>query len=220
MDVDEDDGYSDDDLDALPDSTFRQLQENAIRSTQRPSPERSTASPPPQEPQPGASTGLPTGPLRLPAGRHNQFNDYNVQQHPHQPSSDYGDFDEDMLDGEIFDAAEEPGASAIQISRAAAVPLSESSQRERWRQQRYGLPSGILAEAQQSPTRVHPQHPSHKISPTLKNERYPRSDDIGEAESKTPETDALHAQIVEVRCPTGPWSINYAAYLQKATSRA
>ena len=112
----EDDDYSDNDLDALPAHTLYQLQEHAIQSTQQPSPGAHG-----QLPSKDESKGLAGGLGRLSVARPAS---HAANQHAlHAPSSDYGDFDEEMLDGEIFDAAEEPG---------------DISQREQWRLQRYG----------------------------------------------------------------------------------
>lgn len=127
----EDDDYSDDDLDALPDHAFHQLQENAIQSTQQPSLSAQV-----QLPTIEQSTGLAGGLGRLsvrgPAS-------HTANQHAFlAPSSDYGDFDEDMLDGEIFDAAEEPTLSARHEAGAGGKTPGEYSQREQWRVQRYG----------------------------------------------------------------------------------
>ena len=112
----EDDDYSDDDLDALPAHTLHQLQEHAIQSTQQPSLSAQVQLPSIDEPI-GLAGGLGRLPVARPTG-------HVASQHAlHAPSSDYGDFDEEMLDGEIFDAAEEPG---------------DFSQIQQWRLQRYG----------------------------------------------------------------------------------
>lgn len=58
----------------------------------------------------------------------------------HEPSSDYGDFDDEMLDGEIFDAAETPFVPAVVQPKEHYNNAGESTQREQWRQQRYGNP--------------------------------------------------------------------------------
>lgn len=124
----EDDDYSDDDLDALPDNTFHQLQEHAIQSTQHPSLSAQV-----QLPSIRKSTGLAGGLGRLSVSR-----PVSHQHAFHAPSSDYGDFDEEMLDGEIFDAAEEPALAAKYEADAGGEESDEYSQREQWRLQRYG----------------------------------------------------------------------------------
>ena len=131
----EDDGYSDEDLDALPAHAFHDLQENAIRSTQNPV---SEAHLPTLDQLRGARTFDAARFARAPvngapntsAGRHA----------PAQPSSDYGDFDDEMLDGEIIDAASQPALAARFENKAMEKKPGESTQREQWRQQRYSCP--------------------------------------------------------------------------------
>ena len=125
-----DDAYSDDDLDALPVNAFQELQEDAFRSTQQPRGDVLQNISSIQRPAPAEMCGsfdrLSVG---LDAAAH--------LQRPQEPSSDYGDFDDEMLDGEIFDGAEQFAANA---RTGSAFPLGERTQREQWRQQRYGLP--------------------------------------------------------------------------------
>ncbi len=132
----EDDGYSDDDLDALPDHAFHELQENAFRSTQQPiaRPQLPALRQPPRQDPPGLAGGF--GRLSVAGASTHADNSHNFQ----TPSSDYGDFDDEMLDGEIFDAAELPKLAARYDTRVVEESIGESTQRERWRQQRYGLP--------------------------------------------------------------------------------
>ena len=129
--VGEDDDYSDDDLDALPDQAFHQLQQNAIQSTQQPSLSAQVQLPTIKQP-----TGLASGFGRLsvtgPASHAANQSAFQA------PSSDYGDFDDDMLDGEIFDAAEEPDLAVRYISGAHGQEPGEQSQGEQTRLQRYG----------------------------------------------------------------------------------
>lgn len=132
----EDDGYSDDDLDALPDHAFHELQEKAFRSTQQPiaRPQLPALRQPPRQDPPGLAGGFGR---RSVAGVSNHAgNSHNFQ----TPSSDYGDFDDEMLDGEIFDAAEHPNLAARYDTKAVEERAGETTQREHWRQQRYGLP--------------------------------------------------------------------------------
>ncbi|CAD6578813.1 MAG: hypothetical protein ASARMPREDX12_008979 [Alectoria sarmentosa] len=124
----EDDDYSDDDLDALPDHAFHELQETAIQSTQP------SLNPQVQLPTLKHSARLAGGLGLLSA-----------------PSSDYGDFDEEMLDGEIFDAAEEPTLVTRCEADTGGKEPGELTQREQWRLQHYGanLPKpGPLEEHQ------------------------------------------------------------------------
>lgn len=125
----EDDDYSDDDLDALPDHAFHELQENAIQSTQQPSLTAQVQLPTTEQP-----TRLAGHLGRLSVGGHGS---HAANQRVFQaPSSDYGDFDEDMLDGEIFNAAEEPALAARYEVAAGDQELGEFSQREPSRLQR------------------------------------------------------------------------------------
>lgn len=134
QEVDEGDGYSDDDLDALPVDTFQELQQNAIRSTQFPE-------------YHDRFTHPVSRPVQLPgpAGRiadHGHFdnasNNSFIRAYAQQPSSDYGDFDDEMLDGEIFDAAEEPVDVTRREGSLLERAIAESKQREEFKQQRLG----------------------------------------------------------------------------------
>lgn len=104
QELDEEDGYSDDDLDALPVHALQELQQNAIISTQNASGHGNTSY--------STRTSLPR-PIGLTVGLGKYPS--NTDNYPPQPSSDYGDFDDgmlddEMLDGEIIDAAEQPMA--------------------------------------------------------------------------------------------------------------
>lgn len=118
----EEDDYFDDDLEALPDFTFQ--------STRQPS-----LSPQVQLPTIKRTPGLTSGLGRLSVAE-------SANHAANQPalralSSDYGDFDDDMLDGEIFDAAEEP-ALAVRYKAVTREHESDgSSQREQRTLQRY-----------------------------------------------------------------------------------
>jgi hypothetical protein len=138
QEVDEGDGYSDDDLDALPPDAFHELQQNAIRSTQQLVPDG-------QLPLPSGFVQGLSEPDNLRRGLGNLAVTGNAfykapQLQPHQPSSDYGDFDDEMLDGEIFDAAEEPVILKERVGGFAARPPGESTQREQWQPQQFGAP--------------------------------------------------------------------------------
>lgn len=128
---DEEDDYSDDDLDALPDHAFHQLQENAIQSTQQPSLCAQVQLPTIKQSR-GQAGGL--GRLSVEGTASHSANHHAFQ----APSSDYGDFDEEMLDGEIFDAAEEPTLAARYEAIADEKEAGEYSRREQWGIQRYG----------------------------------------------------------------------------------
>lgn len=159
----EEDDYSDDDLDALPDHTFHQLQENAIQSTQQPSLCAQVQLPTIKQPR-GLAGGL--GRLSVEAAASHTANQHAFQ----APSSDYGDFDEEMLDGEIFDAAEEPTLAARYEAIADDKEPGEYARREQWRLQRYGVnqfKTGPI-EAQQL------AHQQGAVGKPLFNENEPR----------------------------------------------
>ena len=127
----EDDDYFDDDLDALPHHAFHELQQNALQSTQQPSHSAQV-----QLPSTKHCVGFASGPRQIPVkGLANHTANHPAFQ---PPSSDYGDFDEDMLDGEIFDAAEEPDLAARYKDGARAKEHGQYSPKEQWRLQRYG----------------------------------------------------------------------------------
>lgn len=147
----EDDGYSDDDLDALPNHAFNQLQENAVRSTQQP-PTRVQLPTLAQSAISGA-TGTAGGFGRYPVGT--AATNAPSQRVPPQPSSDYGDFDDEMLDGEIFDAAEEPALAAEYEAAKEIGRIGETTQREQWRQRRYGPSSPHMEPSKKQ----HPEQP-------------------------------------------------------------
>lgn len=140
QEVDEGDGYSDDDLDALPADAFQELQQNAIRSTQQLRAKDQLVSPPGF----GEGSSKSEDPRRVFGSLAVSGNALYKAPAPissNQASSDYGDFDDEMLDGEIFDAAEEPVILNERMGGFVARPPGISTQREQWRQQRYGAPS-------------------------------------------------------------------------------
>ncbi|KAL8721696.1 MAG: hypothetical protein Q9181_007653 [Wetmoreana brouardii] len=201
MDVDEDDDYSDDDLDALPDDTFRQLQEPACLSTQQATRANYAPFPSVNKPQSKVPDALAGGLERLSVGK--TFPSFEPQGDPefaNQPSSDYGDLDDEMLDGEIYDAADEPGVSAIQASTAAAFPYGESTQREQWQNQRYGLPStyvnpGIVP----APVKSQLSNGANGYHVKEGNAQGTFSANGSAQPSRQPDIEALHAQINELR---------------------
>lgn len=194
----EHDDYSDDDLDALPDSTFRELQHNALESTQQ-----AARGKPPVPP--ATARSLKKTPAALAQGleRLSSFPSQRESGLPHLPSSDYGDLDDDMLDGEIYDTAQEPGANAIQASRAASLPVAgESTQREQWRAQRYGaLPKHIQSTVPQAPDLAHMRPDMQGNHVKVGDVQQTTSDDDIDRPSRRPDVDALNAQILEVCCP-------------------
>jgi len=122
--IEEDDGYSDDDLDALPIHAFQELQQDAIRSTQQPR---------------VCGQGQKSNPSlkAVRAGASEQpLIEANGKNYSHEPSSDYGDFDDEMLDGEIFDASEQQ--SILPAKNSTLRVADESVLGEPWMQQDYG----------------------------------------------------------------------------------
>ncbi|KAL8832571.1 MAG: hypothetical protein Q9191_000195 [Dirinaria sp. TL-2023a] len=149
--IEEDDGYSDDDLDALQLHDFQELQQDAIRSTQQPRPPRQIQSP-------YATRGTN---LKDRLGGLEQISVHGnggAASFSHQPSSDYGDFDDEMLDGQIFDAGEEP--TILPDTHHTLKPIGESTQREQWRQQRYGAVLPDTEHQKQSPFAIRREGPS------------------------------------------------------------
>lgn len=201
MDVDEDDGYSDDDLDALPADAFHKLQEDAFISTQQAARADQASFVPVSRPQNRGPSALNGRLERLSVvGKLPSFDTPVNQDFPHQPSSDYGDLDDEMLDGEIYDAAEEPGVNAIQASRAAALPFGESTQRELWRQQRHGMPpQPINSDFPGAPLKPQTSNNANgfHVKPREVEETLSFHDDVHR--SRQPDIEALHAQINEVR---------------------
>lgn len=140
QEVDEGDGYSDDDLDALPADAFQELQQNAIRSTQQLQAKDQVA-PPPAFAQGFSKSEDSRRVFGSLAVTGNAIFKTPAPVPSNQASSDYGDFDDEMLDGEILDAAEEPIILQEQMGGLVARPPGISTQREQWRQQRYSAPS-------------------------------------------------------------------------------
>lgn len=140
--TEEDEGYSDNDLDALPIHAFQELQQDAIRSTQQPpAPQHFQL---PSVRQPVAINGGLGGFDRLSLDQYGT----GTQQ---LPSSDYGDFDDEMLDGEIFDtAAEQP--SLLEDHVNAHQPAGKNTQKKAWRHQGYAdSPPKTARHPQQQP---------------------------------------------------------------------
>ncbi|KAI4286074.1 MAG: hypothetical protein L6R38_000191 [Xanthoria sp. 2 TBL-2021] len=198
----EHDDYSDDDLDALPDGTFQELQDNALESTQQAAREKPPTLPPLARPQKKTPAVLAQGLERFSVrGALPSFTSQRASDFPQLPSSDYGDLDDEMLDGQIYDTAEEPGANAIQASRAASLPVGgESTQREQWRTQRYReLPKHIQSNVSQAPGLAQMRNESQGNHMKLGDVQETTSDDDTDRPSRRPDIDALNAQILELR---------------------
>ena len=119
-----DEEYSDDDLDALPAHTFEALQQRALESTQK-----TSGTLPLRDP---SNSARPADLLR------------RVQNHPPPEhfSSDYGDLDEEDLDIATEDIVVERLYEPSGTTKVSAHN-DISTQRELWRQQRYGLEQPI-----------------------------------------------------------------------------
>ena len=200
----EDDGYSDDDLDALPDHAFHELQEKAFRSTQQPiaRPQLPASRQPPRQDHPGLAGGFAR--VSVAGASNHAGNSHNFQ----TPSSEYGDFDDEMLDGEIFDAAEHPDLAARYDTGVAVGGAGETTQREHWRQQRYGLPPPKLRTPEQHIRQQPAAHISRMnvaIPNTKQNDIQSRSPVLNGARKIIPEpvqdvadVEALQAQVQKV----------------------
>lgn len=202
--------YSDDDLDALPDSTFQQLQENAFESTQQAARGKPLTPPPAARPPKRTPAVLAQGLERFSVGgAYPSFMSQRASELAQLPSSDYGDLDDEMLDGEIYDTAEEPGANAIQASRAASLPAGgESPPRKQWPNQRYGtLPKHIHSNPPQAPAvaQMRNEFQGNHINPKIMEAT--TFDDDAVRPSRRPDIDALNAQILEVCSPRASSSI-------------
>jgi hypothetical protein len=202
----EDDGYADDDLDALPDYAFHELQEDAVRSTQQPSEKFPTSRPPPRQHPSDLTGGLGRLSVGKPSVNANDPDNFQP------PSSDYGEFDDEMLDGEIFDAAEQPALAAIFDVRATDQHPSESSQREQWRQQRYGAqPSEPRAPEPYAREKSAARVPFRNVAVLQRNHNSVQGTDSvrsqsGDASVHPPphgvaDVEALQAQVQKVRLP-------------------
>ena len=203
-----DDAYSDNDLDALPDNDFGQLEENAIRFSQQPARPKVAPRLPPfksphrpiRHPLTGAHGSLSVPPAAVLGRQQNGL---------HELSSDYGDFDDEMLDGEIFDAAEEPSRAAAIQSNEYYGNVSESTQSEQWRQQRYGQPSQGAVFQPSRPLHnprygaFSNQHQTTVKSLTLENWQQQQGGQAVSASTSGAQNDSdpseLHAQIELVR---------------------
>ncbi|KAL9131599.1 MAG: hypothetical protein Q9217_000487 [Psora testacea] len=151
----EEDPYTDDDLDALPDDAFHELEENAVRSTQQ----RANAAPARlstfRSSHRPADNTLAGGFKRLSLTPETGFG--QARNGKHQPSSDYGDFDDEMLDGEIFDGAMQPSLAVVmQQDSCLRHTFGEPTQKEPWRQQRYGQPRPNVVYQGQQKTQGYP----------------------------------------------------------------
>ena len=195
----EDDGYSDDDLDALPADAFHELQENAIRSTQQPNTHGKKHASAFHQPFPrtlvnlggelggSISGGFVTQQARAPA-------------HIDPPSSDYGDFDDEMLDGEIYDATEQPAVSVLHSNTVLGRVAGDSTQREEWRQKRYGGPPQSLGDVgEQRAHKALGNVNGHNYIGDIKATYNGHPHDVSGSSQDRDDLESLQAQIQEVR---------------------
>ena len=184
--IEEEDGYSDDDLDALPVHAFHELQQDAILSTQQPRAQQNLQSTAKKAAQ-GSANGYLGGFDRLSIENHGG----GSQQ---QPSSDYGDFDDEMLDGEIFDGAEEQPSRLLQSHFEARRPAEKQIPEPSWRQVSH--PSFIPGPSQQ----LVPGRPIHAYGrmaqPVLEPDLSQRSMTQGDPEPE--HVTALQAKLDEL----------------------
>ena len=198
-DVDEEDGYSDDDLDALPVDALQKLQQDAYTSTQQTNAIGSNVS---------YWTGRETrsGIVKSLGAASNRQNYAYTGNIPLRPSSDYGDLDDEMLDGEILNVADQPTVITRNDGSVVARPAGEATQREQWRQQRYAahLPSHDYKQPPQSAVHANALN-AHAQTSFQDNGLHDVDDMLLDDETRTDEpqkpdqnVDILQAKVQEV----------------------
>ncbi|KAI9877160.1 MAG: hypothetical protein M1830_004670, partial [Pleopsidium flavum] len=142
--------YSDDDLDALPADALSALEHKAVQSTQQKNPSMTHA----QHQQRQQNKHIPTKPSvqTLPAqprydGRKAQQYAQSVD-YPQQPSSDYGNFDDEDLEADLLDAGDFANLADEGQNTLVERIVGENIQREEWRQDRYSAATGYQQPAQ------------------------------------------------------------------------
>lgn len=134
-DSDEDDGFVDDDLDALITQDFFELQQTATRSA----PPRGQPARPTQLVQELSQLNVKATTSRSPWGIKHSYNQPQAETYAEKLSSDYGDLDDEVLDAGLLDAPREPLAGRS-INPVGPGVIGERTQREQWRQQHYSGP--------------------------------------------------------------------------------
>ena len=202
--TDGEDGYSDDDLDALETEDFLELQQRALQSTQRPRQALTAESqnhvlPPVISAPPGFTRQQEV---------ENTSSGLRAQAYPNNTSSDYGDLDDEVLDAGLLDdptelLASKPANYALQLA------VGENTQREQWRQQRFSI-----AQQSGAPVQVRRDDQTRPAFSLPERNRGPSRDsghcvnehemlDEGDVEPPLDEqehsVDALHTEIEEVR---------------------
>lgn len=194
------DGYLDDDLDALISEDFLELQQRAIRSTQhqRQSPNNSNIHSLP------STASVTLRPKALPAVG-NPPGQPQAYSFTDNPSSDYGDLDDEVLDAGLIDSPRNLLAGKPSTNLIPGL-TGVSTQREQWRQQRFSVPpqlQGNKARPLEYPVRPSPSIAHH-------GQNYSKSfgeEDEGSVEPEPaafvdghgPDLTALEAKVAEVQ---------------------
>ena len=136
-DIDGDEGFLDDDLDALISQDFLELQQRALHSTQQQKPAL---------PSYGLQDSSHARPVisarRSPRRISNSNSRTQAKVYPENLSSDYGDLDDEVLDAGLLDIPRGPH-EVISKTSIGPRPLGESTQREQWRHQRFSGPATL-----------------------------------------------------------------------------
>ena len=177
---DDDDGFSDEDLDALTAHDFYQLQENAIRPTQ-------------------AATQAARAATAVPA---------SFDKPTDEASSDYGEIDDDLMLGDdlLDDQNEESIVQPAPVASYVNPTLpGESTQREQWRQNRYAANQVPAAKAHRDSFGPRPdlgfsskQVESRKPQAQAKTDQDVIILDSSPQKGDSPDVAALQAKIAEV----------------------
>ena len=141
-DIDGDEGFLDDDLDALISQDFLELQRRAIHSTQQQKP----TAPAVQRLQDISHARPVSSTRRSPRGVIDGNSRPLAQAYKDNPSSDYGDLDDEVLDAGLLDVQRDP--IHANLVSAGGLRQGENTQREQWRNQRYSNPSNLMRPVQ------------------------------------------------------------------------
>lgn len=197
-DTDDGDGYSDDELDALQSEDFLELEQNALESTQRP-----RAAEHQNQLQAPVYAALPQ------TGAFNVMSRYEqTRQQPQAPSSDYGDLDDDLLDGEVVNYPSEVGVNKF----VGDVGAGDHVHGAEWRQEPYlKQPNSKIRTWPQDvfhsrATAELPTRPKAQVQPFIyQDEKEVMLDDPGPQKSHADSldqtvdsVDALQAKVAEV----------------------
>lgn len=198
------DGYLDDDLDALISEDFLELQQRAIRSTQH---QRQSPNNPNIHSLPSTAS-VTLRPKALPAVG-NPPGQPQADSFTDNPSSDYGDLDDEVLDAGLIDSPRNLLAGKPSTNLIPGV-AGVSTQREQWRQQRFSVPPQLQGN---NPRPLeYPVRPSPSIAHRGQNygKSFREEDEMLENGSVEPEPaafadghgsdlKALEAKVAEVR---------------------